>query len=260
MPWIEANGASLRYTLSGAGRQTLVLVHEAGGCLESFDDALPALEQEFRVLRYDQRGFGFSEKVRELTFEGVVADLTALLDALSITAPVCMAGCAMGADFSVGFASRHPARVAKLAIASPNIGHNGARSAGSVERAAVAEREGIRAVMNASHDRSYPENLRALDRERFKRYQARWVCNTPASFKAQAIMMSTNDLTPDYAKIKAPTLVIGCKYDGLRAPEKAQSVAKALAGSKYVEAETGHFMHLETPQLFVDTVLPFFRG
>jgi 3-oxoadipate enol-lactonase len=260
MPWIEANGVSLRYTLSGSGKDTLVLVHEAGGCLDSFDDTLPALEKEFRVLRYDQRGFGFSEKVRELTFEGVVADLAALLDVLNITAPVHMAGCAMGADFSVGFASRHPARVAKLALASPNIDHNGPRSAGSVERAAVAEREGIRSVMNASHDRSYPENLRALDRERFKRYQARWVCNTPASFKAQAIMMSTNDLTPDYAKIKAPTLVIGCKYDPLRTPEKAQRVAKALAGAKYIEAETGHFMHLETPQLFVDTVLPFFKG
>ncbi len=260
MPWIEANGASLRYTLTGSGKDTLVLVHEAGGCLDSFDEALPALEKEFRVLRYDQRGFGFSEKVRELTFDGVVADLAALIDVLNITGPVFMAGCAMGADFSVGYASRHPSRVARLAIASPNIGHNGARSAGSIERAALVEREGVRVSMQASHDRSYPENMRALDRERFKRYQARWVCNTPASFKAQAIMMSTNDLTPDYPKITAKTLVIGCKYDGLRTPEKAQSVAKALPGSTYVEAETGHFMHLETPQLFVDTVVPFFKG
>lgn len=260
MPWIEANGASLRYTLTGAGKQTLVLVHEAGGCIDSFDDALPALEKEFRVLRYDQRGFGFSEKVRELTFDGVVADLAALIDALNITTPVYMAGCAMGADFSVGYASRYPARVAKLAIASPNIDHNGPRSAGSLERAMVVEREGVRSSMQASHDRSYPENMRALDRERFKRYQARWVCNTPASFKAQAIMMSTNDLTAEYARITAQTLVIGCTYDPLRTPEKAQRVAQALPGSKYIEAETGHFMHLETPQLFVDTVLPFFQG
>src|SRR5262245_58436267 len=121
MPWIEANGASLRYELSGSGKQTLVLVHEAGGCLESYEDALPGLEKDFRVLRYDQRGFGMSEKVRELTFETVVTDLAALLDALKITSPVHMAGCAMGADFSVGFAARHPKRVAKLAIASPNI-------------------------------------------------------------------------------------------------------------------------------------------
>lgn len=260
MPWIEANGASLRYELSGSGKETLVLLHEAGGCLESYEDALPGLEKAFRVLRYDQRGFGFSEKVRDLTFEGVVDDLAGLLDALKITARVHVAGCAMGSDFAVGFAARHPARVAKLAIASPNIGSNAARSAPSVERAALVEREGIRAAMNASHERSYPEQLRALDRERFRRYQARWVCNTPASFTASARMMSDLDLTPEYAKIQAPTLVIGAKHDTQRPAEKAQQVANAIRGAKYVLAETGHFMNLETPQLFADTVVPFFKG
>ena len=260
MPWIEANGASLRYELSGSGKQTLVLMHEAGGCLESYEDSLPGLEKDFRVLRYDQRGFGFSEKVRELTFETVVADLAALLDALKISAPVNVAGCAMGSDFSVGFAARYPQRVAKLALASPNIGHNGARSGPSVERAALVEREGIRAAMKASHDRSYPEHLRALERERFKRYQLRWVCNTPASFSASARMMSTVDLTPEYAKIRAPTLVIGAKHDTLRPPETAQRVAQAIPGAKYVLADTGHFMNVQTPHLFVDTVVPFFKG
>jgi 3-oxoadipate enol-lactonase len=260
MSWIEANGASLRYELSGSGRQTLVLVHEAGGCLESYEDALPGLEKEFRVLRYDQRGFGFSEKVRELSFESVVADLAGLLDALKITAPVHLAGCAMGADFSVGFAARHPGRIAKLALASPLAGSNVGRGAQSVERAALVEREGIRAAMKASHDRSYPENLRALDRDRFQRYQSRWVCNTPASFTAQARMMSAVDLTPEYAKIQAPTLVIGARHDVQRPSEMAERVANAIRGAKYVLADTGHFMNVETPQLFVDTVLPFFKG
>ena len=259
MPWIEANGASLRYELNGSGSETLVLMHEAGGCLESFEDALPGLANHFRVLRYDQRGFGFSEKVRELTFEGVVADLAGLLDALKVTTPVYLAGCAMGSDFAVGFAARHTKRVTKLALASPTIGHNGARSAPSIERAALVEREGIRAAMQSSHDRSYPENLRALDRERFRRYQMRWVCNTPATFSASARMMATVDLTPDYAKIEAPTLVIGAKHDTQRPPEKAEQVAKAIREAKYVLADTGHFMNLATPDLFVQTLLGFFE-
>ena len=260
MPWIEANGASLRYELSGSGKETLVLVHEAGGCLESYEDALPGLHKEFRVLRYDQRGFGFSEKVRELTFERVVEDLAALLDALKLSAPVHVAGCAMGSDFSVGFAARHPQRVAKLFIASPMIGSNAARSGPSIERAALVEREGIRASMQASHDRSYPENLRALDRERFKRYQLRWVCNTPVSFSASARMMSTVDLTPEYGKIRAPTLVVGARYDTQRPPATAQRVADAIRGAKYLLAETGHFMNIETPQLFADTLVSFLKN
>lgn len=79
MPWIEANGASLRYDLSGSGPETIVLMHEAGGCLESYDEVVPVLAASYRVLRYDQRGFGFSEKARELTFDGVVAKELACL-------------------------------------------------------------------------------------------------------------------------------------------------------------------------------------
>ncbi len=260
MPWIEANGASLRYSLSGSGTETLVLVHEAGGCLESYEEALPGLEKDFRVLRYDQRGFGFSEKARDLTFDGVVADLAALLDALEIAAPVCLAGCAMGADFSTGFAASHPRRVAKLMLASPLFGSNAARSRPALERAALVEREGVRASMAASHERSYPEVLRARDRGRFERYQARWVCNTPASFSAQARMMSDVDLTPLYARISAPTLVVGARHDGLRTPEMAQQVAGAISGARYVLADTGHFMNVQTPQLFAETLAEFCKG
>ena len=260
MPWIEANGASLRYELSGSGKETLVLLHEAGGCLESYEDALPGLEREFRVLRYDQRGFGFSEKVRELTFEGVVADLAGLLAALKIAEPVHVAGCAMGADFSAGFAARHTARVAKLVVASPLAGSNAGRGGASIERAATAEREGIRAVMQPSHDRSYPERFRALDPERFRRSQSRWACNTPASFTASARMMSDVDFTADYAKIKAPTLVVGARHDALRPPEMAERVAKTIPGARYLLADTGHFMNLQTPQLFAETVVSFLKG
>jgi 3-oxoadipate enol-lactonase len=260
MPWIEANGASLRYELSGSGKEPLVLVHEAGGCLESWEEALPALEKDFRVLRYDQRGYGFSEKAREMSYESVLTDLAALLDALKITSPVYLAGCAMGADMSAGFAARHPGRVAKLAIASPLAGSNAGRGGRSIERAELVEREGIRAAMPASHDVSYPENLRALDRERFKRYQARWACNTPASFTASAHMVKNLDLTADYAKIQAPTLVIGAKHDRLRPPEMAERVSREIRGAKYLVADTGHFMHLQTPKLYTDTVVGFFKS
>jgi 3-oxoadipate enol-lactonase len=113
--------------------------------------------------------------------------------------------------------------------------------------------------MQASHERSYPENLRALDRERFRRYQARWVCNTPASFVAQARMMSDLDLTPAYGRIECPTLVVGAQHDALRPPAMAKQVADTIRGAEYLLADTGHFMNLQTPQLFADTALAFFR-
>ena len=259
MPWIQANGASLRYTLSGSGQNTLVLVHEAGGCLDSYDEALPYLEKHFQVLRYDQRGFGFSEKVRALDFEEVVADLAGLLDALNIHQPAYFAGCAMGADFAVGLATRHPQRVKKLVIASPSFGPNAARGPQSLERAVLVEREGIRSAMNDSHARSYPEVLRSKNQDRFNHYQARWVCNTPASFSALARMMHGIDMTPEYEKIKSPTLVLGAQYDVQRPPEIAEKVAHSIPGAIYQLTETGHFMNVQTPDLFAKTLIDFFK-
>ena len=37
MNFIEVNGTALRYEMSGRGASTLVLIHEMGGTLESWD-------------------------------------------------------------------------------------------------------------------------------------------------------------------------------------------------------------------------------
>ena len=64
MNWVEVNGAALRWELTGAGNSTLVLVHEMGGTLDSWEQCLPALNNSRQVLRYDTRGAGLSEKIK----------------------------------------------------------------------------------------------------------------------------------------------------------------------------------------------------
>ena len=258
MDWIEANGASLRYDLSGSGPDTVVAIHEVGGCIESWDDALPALQRRFRVLRYDQRGFGMSEKTRAITMDGTVADLVALLDALGITGPVHLAGCAMGAAIALAFAGRYPARVGRVVAASPATWAN-ADPASAKKRIEETERGGVRAVEQGSLSASYPEVMRALDRARFERFRRRWLGNDPEAMAA-ILRMSTNpafDLSPELARIAAPTLVIGCTHDGIRTPAMVAKVATQIPGAKYVEAASGHFMAVETPGLFGELALPF---
>ena len=52
MDFIELDGVGLRYELSGKGDRALVLVHEMGGSLESWDDIAPRFADSRRVLRY----------------------------------------------------------------------------------------------------------------------------------------------------------------------------------------------------------------
>ncbi len=261
MDWIEANGASLRYDLSGSGDETVVLIHEIGGSIESWDEALPAFQTEFRVLRYDQRGFGLSEKTRVITMDGIVADLLALLDALQIRGPVHLAGCAMGAAIALAFAGRLSTRVARVVAASPATWASANRAAGQ-KRIEDTERGGLRAVEQVSLSASYPERMRVLNPVRYERFRRRWLGNDPEAMAA-ILRMSTNpefDLSPDLARITAPTLVIGCAHDGIRTPEMVAKAAALIPGARYVEASSGHFMAVETPELFVDLALTFLKG
>ena len=41
MNFIEVNGTALRYEMSGSGASTLILIHEMGGTLESWDPVAP---------------------------------------------------------------------------------------------------------------------------------------------------------------------------------------------------------------------------
>lgn len=76
MEWTETNGVVLRYELSGEGHTPLLLIHELGGSLEFWDPVLPAFQKDFRVLRYDMRGFGMSEKVKTLRLDDMLGDNT----------------------------------------------------------------------------------------------------------------------------------------------------------------------------------------
>ena len=63
MNFIEVNGVSLRYIVEGVGKP-IVLIHEMGGTLESWGLVAPLLASHRKVIRYDTRGAGFSEKIR----------------------------------------------------------------------------------------------------------------------------------------------------------------------------------------------------
>ena len=109
MDFIEVNGTALRYELDGSGIHSMVLIHEMGGSLESWDLVAPRLADGRRVLRYDTRGAGLSEKLRgDLSIDTMVADLMALLDALKIAGRVALVGTAVGGAIALASAARFP--------------------------------------------------------------------------------------------------------------------------------------------------------
>ena len=80
--YAEVNGTRLYYEVSGEG-EPVVLLHGLGANTSVWDETFNALSRQYRVVRYDMRGYGRSDRytVAPYTHEG---DLRALLQSLRI--------------------------------------------------------------------------------------------------------------------------------------------------------------------------------
>jgi 3-oxoadipate enol-lactonase len=117
----------------------------------------------------------------------------------------------------------------------------------------------MRASVEQSLSRSYPDRFRG-NHKSFEQYRRRWLCNDPESFAAINRMLTEMDLSQQYARITCPTLVMGCLYDTIRPPQEVEPIARAIPGARYIEVASGHFMPHQTPELFVETILPFLQA
>jgi 3-oxoadipate enol-lactonase len=257
MNFIELDGVALRYEQSGEGDRTLVLVHEMGGSLESWDDVVPHFAGSRRVLRYDTRGAGLSQKARgELTFGAMAGDIAALLDALGIAGPVALAGVAVGGVIALQFAAQYPARTSAVIVGSPATGIAAARRPAALERLAKIEADGMASVVDDAMLNGYAPELRG-DGKRFEQFRARWLGNDPSSYATIWRMLANAEMKDTLAKIKCPALVIGGSLDRVRPPEITEGVAKAIPGARYVEVATGHYMAVQTPDLIARRIDEF---
>ena len=257
MAFIDINGAALRYDLTGSGDKTLVLVHEMGGTLESWDDVLPALNKDRRVLRYDTRGAGLSEKLRGTGDIDVMADdIAALLDAVGIKGKAAIAGIAVGGAIAIHFAARHANRTAALIPMGPAIGMPADRKAAALAAADALEKNGARSAVDNGLQASYPQIMRG-DKARFERVRAQRLGNDPASQAAIARMLCGMDLTADFPKIKCPALFLAGTHDGLRPPATVEPLVKLIAGARFEALGTAHFMSQQTPDLVAERMTRF---
>ena len=256
MNFVEVNGTALRYELSGSGERAVVLIHEMGGTLESWDGATALLARDRRVLRYDTRGAGLSQKVRgALSIDTMTDDVVALMDALGI-AKAALAGIAVGGAIALHAAVRHAARVAAVVATSPDIAIAADRREAVMARVDRIEREGMAVAADDSFASGYPTELRS-DTARFAAFRARWLGNDPASYATIYRMLGATDLTAELSRIACPTLIVGGKFDRTRPPVLAEPVAHAIPGARYTVVESGHYMAAQTPELLAKTIAEF---
>ena len=258
MEFVELNGVGLRYELLGDDRPTVVLIHEMGGLLENWEEVVPELAGSCRVLRYDVRGAGLSEKIRgELEIETLGEDLVALLDHLGITEPVVLAGCAVGGATALHAAGRYPERVAGVVAMSPAVDTRPEDRASRLEMLEGIAKHGMRSIMKGALDAGYPEVLRERNPERFRRFSARWLSNDPESFIATYRMLIDMDIADDIARIRCPALGVGGTLDSFRTPDYVQRIMSPVPDVEFRTIETCHHQPAATPEEVTDVLKDF---
>jgi pimeloyl-ACP methyl ester carboxylesterase len=130
MELIRGDGADLAVYRDGdPDRPTVLLVHGYPDTHAVWDDIASALSEHFHVVRYDVRGAGASTHPagrQHYTFERLMADMRAVLDAVSPDRPVHLAGHDWGSIQGWEAVCTMPERFASFtSISGPSLDHAG---------------------------------------------------------------------------------------------------------------------------------------
>jgi 3-oxoadipate enol-lactonase len=257
LPFTTANGISIHYELAGQKGPVVLLLHEMGGTLDSWDKVAPSLSGSFRVLRYDQRGAGLTEKVRQqFSNETAVEDIEGLLKELRLEPPYHVVAVAAAGTQALLFRERHPDQIASLVLCNPALGVDPSRAGALNERADLAEREGMRAVLAITLDKSYPPEL--TDGETYENYRGRYLANDPVGFAQANRMFAGTNVTSMLPQIKCPTLVVAGRKDTVRPPAVSEEIAGKIPGARFELIDAGHFMPTTGPEPLLALLKDFF--
>ncbi len=263
MPQITVNGVELYYELHGAGDEILVLNNGVIASTATWAYQLPALTPHMRVLLYDMRGQGLSQKWQggdsTYTWETHADDLAALLDALGIES-AHIGGISYGGELTLVFALRHPVRCQRLIVADA-VSH-------------------VEPLLHAIVD-SWAQIAALGDHELF--YKSTWYWNFSAAFFAEKydFLLSrveaaraldlpsveqlcrcflTLNITAQLGQIQVPTCVIVGENDALKPVHYAQTIADAIPNTElHILPGAGHASFWESAPAFNESVLAFLR-
>ena len=205
-----------------------------------WDGQLPTLVEQFRLLRYDQRGHGRSPAPPgPYTIAELGGDLLELLDGLEL-ARVSFCGVSLGGMTGMWLAATAPERVERLALCCTSA-YLPPRAAW-YERAATVRTEGMAAIADAAVERWFTPEA-ATRRSQAVERARRALLDTPAEGYAGCCeAIGSLDLRAALGSIRAPTLVIAAADDPATPPEHGRQIADAIKAARLVVLEHGRHL------------------
>ncbi|MCS6817122.1 MAG: alpha/beta hydrolase [Blastocatellia bacterium] len=265
MPHARINGIELYYEVHGTGAP-LLLIAGLGFGVWSWFRQIPELSQQVRVIAFDNRGAGLSEKPDcEYTIEMMADDAAGLLRALNVTRAHVL-GHSMGGYIAQELALRHPEVVSSLILASTSFGGKNAVLM-SPETAAQMRSELEAEDREAALRRGLP--LRFSDRfltehpEIVGDFLARRKAHLPPAYAWQRQFAACLRFeTESHLKaLRIPTLIVTGSDDPIVPSENSLRLARVIPNARLVIFPGArHLVFIERAEEFNRLVIEFLKG
>jgi pimeloyl-ACP methyl ester carboxylesterase len=111
--YLNVQDGKLYYEMNGHGDETIVFIHDGLVHGEVWDNQFSTFSENFRVVRYDRRGYGRSPKP-EKSYSNV-EDLQQVFTFLKIDKAILI-GMSAGGGLAIDFTLKHPDKVSSLVV------------------------------------------------------------------------------------------------------------------------------------------------
>ena len=254
------DGTRLRYTDRGAGERTIVLVHGWKGSHRLWDPATMRLAERFRVIAFDNRGMGESDKPGgPYNFDVLADDLDFVLTELGAR-EVTLVGWSMGCSISLQYLSRGGDRAARLVLVNGPIV---LRASGDFPFGVESEQldgylEGLAAGWPEAELDFVRESMREPDGA-FSRFSFQVAMQTPLEMAMRIVRAQVElDHREVLASLEIPILAIYGALDPYYPVELAAWIADQARDGRYeIFDNSAHAPHHDEADRFAETVTAF---
>ena len=266
MPRIQVGDVNLNYDIAGRG-EPLLMIMGLGASSAVWDPELIAeLARTFRVITFDNRGTGQSDKPdAPYSIEMFADDAAGVLDKLDVPRAHIF-GVSMGGMIAQEFGLRHANRTVTLTLGCTTAGgtHSVPPPPESLKvltapREGVAPEEVIRRGWPLAYTAKYIAEKRAVLEASIPRLLKH--PTPPFAFQRQLEATYTLKTFERLPQIKSPTLVITGAEDVLIPAKNSEIIAQQIPGAKlHIIPGVGHAFMSEGRDEFMKAFIPFVKS
>lgn len=273
--FMDIAGLKVHMKVRGSDDPVILLLHGFGSSTFSWEEVIGPLGQIGTAVAFDRPGFGLTSRpmYREWTrnpysMEAHTDLCIAVLDAVGAQKAVVI-GHSAGGNIAVLAALKYPERVSALILVDAAVLLDSGLPSSSriVLRSMYSRRLGpvvARTIADRANEAlalAWYDESKITERVREGYTKPLKVHNWDKALWEFTIAARPQNLRERLPEITVPTLVMTGSHDRLVPPHHAHELAKLIEGSTLVVIDNcGHVPQEETPQEFLNAVIPFIRS